>query len=149
MKRSAALYIWLLWIICALLLSACVPATPAPAAAPPGALVRLQRAENATSLPGDFTVFGNGSLQLYLGERGALRKTVSLEDLAALQAAINDPEIAALAEAYPATLRAGAGDTLTIYGAQRRMVRYDSRALDLPLPLQRLVGEVLRLRGRF
>ena len=50
--------------------------------------MRLQRAENATSLPGDFTVFGNGSLQLYLGERGALRKAVPLSDLAALQAAI-------------------------------------------------------------
>jgi hypothetical protein len=142
--------IWLLWIVGALLLalSACVPAT-APAADPPGALLRLQRVENATSLPGDFTIFGNGSLQLYLGERGALRKIVPLEDLAALQAAINDPSIATLAEAYPATLPTGAGDTLTIYGAQRRTVRYDSRTLDLPPLLQRLVGEVMRLRGRF
>jgi hypothetical protein len=142
--------IWLLWIAGVLLaLSACVPATPAPAADPPGALLRLQRAENATSLPGDFTIFGNGSLQLYLGERGALRKIVPLEDLAALQAAINDPSIATLAEAYPDTLPTGAGDTLTIYGTQRRTVRYDSRTLDLPPLLQRLVGEVMRLRGRF
>jgi hypothetical protein len=142
--------VWSLLIAAVLLaLSACAPATSAPAADPPGALVRLQRAENATSLPGDFTVFGNGSLQLYLGDRGALRKTVPLDDLAALQAAIKDPGIAALAEAYPATLPAGAGDTLTIYGAPRRMIRYDSRALDLPALLQRLVGEVMRLRGRF
>jgi hypothetical protein len=150
-KQLTAQYIWLLWIIGALLLalSACVPATPVPAADPPGALVRLQRAENATSLPGDFTIFGNGSLQLYLGERGALRKTVPLEDLATLRAAIDDPAIAALAEAYPATLGAGAGDTLTIYGALRRTVRYDSRTLDLPPLLQRMVAEVMRLRGRF
>jgi hypothetical protein len=150
-KQSVMKYIWPLSIMCALLLalSACVSGTSAPAADPPGALVRLQRAENATSLPGDFTIFGNGGLQLYLGERGALRKTVPLEDLAALQAALNDPSIAALAEAYPATLPAGAGDTLTIYGARRRMVRYDSRALDLPPLLQRLVGEVMRLRGHF
>jgi len=40
-------------------------------------------------------------------------------------------------------------DTLTLYGAQRRTIRYDSRALDLPPLLQRLVGEVMRLRGRF
>jgi hypothetical protein len=132
-----------------LALSACAPATPAPAADPPGALVRLQRAEDAASLPGDFTVFGNGSLQLYLGDRGALRKAVPPQDLAALQAAIADPSAATLAEAYPATLPTGAGDTLTIYGAQRRTIRYDSRALDLPPPLQRLVGEILRLRGRF
>ena len=111
--------------------------------------MRLQRAENATSLPGDFTIFGNGSLQLYLGERGALRKAVPLEELAALQASIRDPAMAALAEAYPATLPAGAGDILTIYGSQRRTVRYDTRALDLPPVLQRLVGEVMRLRGRF
>jgi hypothetical protein len=111
--------------------------------------VRLQRAENAPSLPGDFTVFGNGNLQLYLGERGALRKAVPLEDLAALHAALNDPAIATLAEAYPATLPAGAGDRLTIYGALRRTVRFDSRALDLPPLLQQLVGEVMRLRGRF
>jgi hypothetical protein len=150
-RQSAATYIWPLWIAGALLLalSACDPATPAPAADPPGALVRLQRAEDATSLPGDFTVFGNGSLQLYLGERGALRKTVPLEDLAALHAAINDPAIADLTAAYPATLPAGAGDMLTIYGPQRRMVRYDSRTLDLPPPLQRLVSEVMRLRSRY
>lgn len=148
-KQSIATY--LLWLTGALLLalSACVPATPAPAADLPGALVRLQRAENATSLPGDFTIFANGSLQLYLGERGALRKAVPLEDVAALQTALNDPGVAALAEAYPATLPAGAGDTLTIYGALRRTVRYDSRARDLPPLLQRLVGEVMRLRGRF
>lgn len=150
LKRSPATYVWPLLIAAVLLaLSACVPAPPAPAADPPGALVRLQRAENAASLPGDFTVFGNGSLQLYLGDRGALRKAVPPEDLVALQAAIGDPAIAALAEAYPATLPAGAGDTLTIYGAQRRAIRYDSRALDLPPPLQRLVAEVMRLRGRF
>ena len=150
-KQSIAKYMWPLWITGVLLLalSGCTPATPVPAADPPGALVRLQRAENATSLPGDFTVFGNGSLQLYLGDRGALRRAVPLEDLAGLQAALNDPAVAALAEAYPATLPAGAGDTLTIYGALRRTVRYDSRMLDLPPPLQRLAGEVMRLRGRF
>src|SRR3954471_23636944 len=62
-----ALKQWTLWLTAALLLalSACASATPAPAADPPGALVRLQRAENATGLPGDFTVFGNGNLQLY------------------------------------------------------------------------------------
>jgi hypothetical protein len=150
-KQSIAKYMWPLWITGVLLLalSGCAPATSAPAADPPGALVRLQRAENATSLPGDFTVFGNGSLQLYLGDRGALRRAVPLEDLAGLQAALNDPVVAALAEAYPATLPAGAGDTLTIYGALRRTVRYDSRTLDLPPQLQRLVGELMRLRGRF
>ena len=143
--------IWRLCLILALLLllNACAPATPTPAADPPGALVRLQRAENATSLPGDFTIFGNGSLQLYFDARGALRKAVPPEDLTALQAAINDPAMAALAEAYPATLPAGAGDTLTIYGPPRRTVRYDASALDLPPLLQRLVGEVMRLRGRF
>jgi len=144
-KRQSPL--WLAGILLAL--SACIPTASAPAADPPGALVRLQRAENAMSLPGDFTIFGNGSLQLYLGERGALRKAVPLEDLAALQAALNDPGVAALSEAYPVTLPAGAGDTLTLYGAQRRTIRYDSRALDLPPLLQRLVGEVMRLRGRF
>jgi hypothetical protein len=150
LKRPSAPSIWSLLIAAALLaLSACAPPTSAPAADPPGALVRLQRAENAASLPGDFTVFGNGSLQLYLDDRGALRKAVPPEDLAALQAAIGDPATAALAEAYPATLPAGAGDTLTIYGARRRVIRYDARALDLPPALQRLVGEVMRLRGRF
>ena len=143
--------IWRLWLTIALLLAlnACAAATPAPAADPPGALARLQRAENATSLPGDFTVFGNGSLQLYLDDRGALRKAVPLEDLAALQAALNDPAVATLDEAYPATLPVGASDTLTIYGSQRRTVRFDSRALALPPVLQQLVGEVMRLRGRF
>jgi hypothetical protein len=150
-KRSMARYRWRLWLTGALVLvlSACVPATPAPAADPPGALVRLQRADNATSLPGDFTVFGDGSLQLYLGERGALRKAVPLEDLVDLQSVLNDPATSTLDEAYPATLPAGAGDTLTIYGALRRTVRFDSRVLDLPPQLQRLVGEVMRLRGRF
>src|SRR5690349_16419552 len=119
MKRSPSTYICPLLIAAVLLaLSACSPANQAPAADPPGALVRLQRAENAASLPGDFTVFGNGSLQLYLGDRGALRKAVPPQDLAALQAAIADPSAATLAEAYPATLPAGAGDTLTLYGAQ-------------------------------
>ena len=146
MKQFAP-YIWLAGVL-VLLLSACAPAAPAPAADPPGALVRLQRAENATSLPGDFTVFGNGSLQLYLGERGALRKTVPLDDLAALQAAINDPSITTLAEAYPATLPAGAGDQLTIYGAQRRMVHYDSRARSATT-IAASIGVVMRLRGRF
>jgi hypothetical protein len=154
MRRSVqqlpAKHVWPLLLAGLLLaLGACVPAAQTPAADPPGALLRLQRAENATSLPGDFTVFGNGSLQLYLGERGALRKAVPLGDLAALRAAIDDPAVATLAEAYPATLPAGAGDTLTIYGAQRRVIRYDARALDLPPPLQRLVGAVMQLRGRF
>jgi hypothetical protein len=84
-----------------------------------------------------------------VGGRHIAYADCSHEDLAALHAALNDPAIATLAEAYPATLPAGAGDTLTIYGALRRTVRFDSRELDLPLLLQQLVGEVMRQRGRF
>jgi hypothetical protein len=131
-----------------LVLSACGGDSGAPAGDPPGALVRLQRVDNV-SLPGDFTVFSSGSLQLYLDNRGALRKAVPATDLAGLQAAINDPAVGALADAYPATLPAGAGDLLTIYGSRRRSIRYDPRALDLPPALQSLIDEILRLRGRF
>jgi len=111
--------------------------------------VRLQRNTAATTLPGDFTVFSNGGLQLYLGDRGALRKTLAPADLAALQAALNDPALDTLADTYPAMLPANAGDTLTIYGAHRRTVRYDPSSLDLPPMLQRLIREVMGLRGRF
>jgi hypothetical protein len=132
-----------------LVLSACGGEASAPAGDPPGALVRLQRVDNAPSLPGDFTVFSSGSLQLYLDNRGALRKAVPAADLAGLQAAIDNPAVGALADAYPATLPAGAGDQLTIYGGRRRSIRYDPRAPDLPPALQRLIDEILRLRGRF
>jgi hypothetical protein len=130
-----------------LVLSACGDSS-ATASDPPGALVRLQRVDNVP-LPGDFTVFSSGSLQLYLDNRGALRKTVPAADLAGLQAAIANPAVSALADAYPATLPAGAGDQLTIYGSPRRAIRYDPRASDLPPALQSLIDEILRLRGRF
>jgi hypothetical protein len=132
-----------------LALAACGSETAPAASDPPGALVRLQRNDGATTLPGDFTVFSNGGLQLYLGDRGALRKTVAPADLAGLLAALNDPALDTLADTYPATLPAIAGDTLTIYGAHRRMVRYDPSSPDLPPVLQRLVREVMLLRGRF
>jgi hypothetical protein len=150
-NRNASTGMRLAWIAVVLLfaLIACSTETTTPSGDPPGALVRLQRSDDATSLPGDFTVFSNGGLQLYLGERGALRKTVPPEDLAGLQAALTDPALANLAGAYPATLPASAGDTLTIYDAQRRTIRYDPRALDLPPALQQVISEVMRLRGRF
>jgi hypothetical protein len=44
---------------------------------------------------------------------------------------------------------AGAGDTLTIFGAQRRSIRFDPQTPDLPPVLKRLVCEVMRLRNRF
>lgn len=128
--------------------SACGSQTAAPAD-PPGALVRLQRAGDADTFPGDFTVFSSGALQLYIGDRGALRKQVPAADLADLQKALDDPALSTLAETYPATLPAGAGDTLTIFGARRRSIRFESRSLDLPPALQRLVGEVMKLRRRF
>jgi len=130
-------------------LAACGSETSPTASDPPGALVRLQRNNAATTLPGDFTVFSSGGLQLYLGDRGALRKTAAPADLAGLEAALNDPALDTLADTYPATLPANAGDTLTIYGAHRRLVRYDPNSLDLPPVLQRLIGEVMGLRGRF
>jgi hypothetical protein len=111
--------------------------------------VRLQRNDAAATLPGDFTVFSNGSLQLYLGDRGALRKTVAPADLAGLEAALADSALDTLADTYPATLPSNAGDTLTIYGAHRRMVRYNPGSSDLPPALQRLIQEVMVLRGRF
>jgi hypothetical protein len=74
-----------------LTLAACGSETAPAASDPPGALVRLQRNDAATTLPGDFTVFSNGSLQLYLGDRGALRKTVAPADLAGLEAASMTP----------------------------------------------------------
>jgi hypothetical protein len=132
-----------------LALAACGSETAPTASDPPGALVRLQRNDAATTLPGDFTVFSNGNLQLYLGDRGALRKTVAPADLAGLEAALNDPALDTLADTYPATLPSNAGDTLTIYGAHRRMVRYNPNLLDLPPALQRLIDEVMQLRGHF
>jgi hypothetical protein len=130
-------------------LAACGSGAPALASDPPGALVRLQRNDGVATLPGDLTIFSGGSLQLYLGERGALRKNVDPAELASLQSALSDPGLAGLAATYPATLPSGAGDTLTIYGAQRRVVRYNPNAPDLPPALQRLISEVMRLRQRF
>jgi hypothetical protein len=136
-------------VLLLLALAACGSETAPTASDPPGALVRLQRNDAATTLPGDFTVFSNGNLQLYLGDRGALRKTVAPADLAGLEAALNDPALDTLADTYPATLPSNAGDTLTIYGAHRRMVRYNPNLLDLPPALQRLIDEVMQLRGHF
>jgi hypothetical protein len=137
-------------LACLLLaLAACSSATTSPASDPPGALVRLQRNAAATTLPGDLTVFSNGSLQLYLDARGALRKMVATTDLAGLQATLSDPALDSLAATYPATLPAMAGDTLTIYGAHRRTIRYDPGSPDLPPILQRLIGEITDLRRRF
>jgi hypothetical protein len=130
-------------------LAACGSETTPITSDPPGALVRLQRNDAATTLPGDLTVFSSGSLQLYLGDRGALRKTVAPADLAGLEAALADPALDTLADTYPATLPTNAGDTLTIYGAHRHMVRYDPGSPDLPPVLQRLTGEVMQLRRRF
>jgi len=132
-----------------LALAACGSEAAPAASDPPGALVRLQRNDAATTLPGDFTVFSNGGLQLYLGDRGALRKTVAPADLAGLQATLADPALGTLADIYPATLPANAGDTLTIYGAHRRMIRYDPSSPDLPPVLERLISEVMELRRRF
>jgi hypothetical protein len=137
-------------LVCLLLaLAACGSDTTLPASDPPGALVRLQRNSAATTLPGDLTVFSNGGLQLYLDDRGALRKTVTPADLVALQAALDDPALSSLADSYPATLPAGAGDTLTIYGAHRRIISYDPGSPDLPPVVQRLIAEVTALRKRF
>ena len=137
-------------LVCLLLvLSACGGDTSSLASDPPGALVRLQRNSGATTLPGDLTVFSNGGLQLYFDDRGALRKSVAPADLAGLQAALTDPAIGSLAESYPATLPARAGDTLTIYGAHRRIIRYDPISPALPPVLQRLIAEIMALRNRF
>jgi hypothetical protein len=136
-------------VVLLVVLAACGSEATPLASDPPGALVRLQRNSAAATLPGDFTVFSTGGLQLYIDARGALRKTVAPADLAGLQAALNDPALDKLADTYPATLPANAGDTLTIYGACRRMIRYDPSSLDLPLVLQRLIREVMSLRGRF
>jgi O-antigen ligase len=152
MSQSVATHLKLACIAVAFLflaLAACGSETPPLASDPPGALVRLQRNVAATTLPGDFTVFSNGGLQLYLGDRGALRKTVAPADLAGLQATLNDPALDTLADTYPAALPTSAGDTLTIYGAHRRMIRYDPSSPDLPPALQRLTGEVMELRRRF
>ena len=149
---AVATSIKLVWaaLVCLLLaLAACGSDTTSPASDPPGALVRLQRNSGATTLPGDLTVFSNGGLQLYLDDRGALRKTVAPADLAGLQAVLNDRALSSLADSYPATLPARAGDTLTIYGAQRRIIRYDPSSSDLPPVLQRLIAEVTALRKRF
>ena len=132
-----------------LILAACGSETTPLASDPPGALIRLQRNGAATALPGDFTVFSTGGLQLYLDARGALRKTMAPGDLAGLQAALSDPALDRLADTYPATLPATAGDTLTIYGAHRRLVRYDPSSPELPPVLQRLISEVMGLRERF
>ena len=64
-------------------------------------------------------------------------------------AALADPALDALADTYPATLPTNAGDMLTIYGAHRRIVRYDPSSPDLPPVLQRLIRKVMGLRGRF
>ena len=136
-------------VVCLFLLSACGSDASSPASDPPGALVRLQRNSGATRLPGDLTVFRNGGLQLYLDDRGALRTTVAPADLAGLQAALADPALGSLADSYPATLPARAGDTLTIYGAHRRSIRYNPTLPDLPPVLQRLIAEVMTLRNRF
>lgn len=144
LKRVRSIILGLL-----LALTACVSETTLPASDPPGALVRLQRNTAATSLPGDLTVFSNGGLQLYLDERGALRKTLDPAELAALQAALQDPALDAVSTSYPATLPATAGDTLTLYGTHRRVIRYDPDAPDLPPVLQRLIEAVQNLRRRF
>ena len=130
------------------LLTAC-GSEPAAPADPPGALVQLRRADNADSLPGTLTIFSSGDLQLYIGDRGALRKQVPAADLSDLQTALSDPGLSTVADTYPATLRAGAGDILTIYGAHRRSIRYDPQSPDLPPALQRVVSEVIKLRARF
>jgi len=116
---------------------------------PPGALVRLQRADNVSTLPGDLTLFTSGVLQLHLYDRGALRKQIDPSEPAELRSALTDPALSTLANVYPPTLGPGAGDTLTIYGAQRRSIRYDSAVLDRPAPFQRFISLVMRLRGRF
>src|SRR5262245_2754943 len=152
MNQSVAIRLKLAWsgvVILLLALAACGGETTPVASDPPGALVRLQRNDAATTLPGDFTVFGNGGLQLYLGDRGALRKTATPADLARLEAALADPALGTLADTYPATLPTNVGDTLTIYGAHRRTIRYDSGSPDLPPVLQRLTDEVIELRRRF
>src|SRR5690349_23170573 len=117
--------VWGVLVCLLLVLTTCSSDTTSPASDPPGALVRLQRNSGATTLPGDLTVFSNGGVQLYFDDRGALHKTVAPADLAGLQAALTDPALGSLAESYPATLPARAGDTLTIYGAHRRSIRYD------------------------
>ena len=152
MNQSVAIRLKLAWSGVAFLflaLAACGSQTTPLGSDPPGALVRLQRNAAVSTLPGDFTVFSNGGLQLYLGDRGALRKTVAPAELAGLQAALKDPALDALAATYPATLLASAGDTLTIYGAQRRTIRFDPSSPGLPPGLQRLIREVMGLRGRF
>ncbi|KPV53912.1 hypothetical protein SE17_06875 [Kouleothrix aurantiaca] len=152
MNQSVATNLTLACIVVGFLLlalAACGSETTSIASDPPGALVRLQRNDAATTLPGDFTVFSNGGLQLYLGDRGALRKTVAPADLTGLQATLNDPALDTLADTYPVTLPANAGDTLTIYGAHRRTIRYDPGSHDLPAVLQRLISEVMGLRKRF
>ena len=131
------------------MLTSCGSETAEPAGDPPGALVRLQRNSVATSLPGDLTIFGNGGLQLYVDSRGALRKALAPADLAGLQAALSDQQLDTLADSYPATLATGAGDTLTIYGPRRRVIRYDPNSSDLPDPLQGLIDEIMNLRKRF
>src|SRR5215211_1567769 len=90
---AVALFMKLAWsaLVCLfLVLSACGSDTTSSASDPPGALVRLQRNSGAKTLPGDLTVFTSGGLQLYLDDRGALRKTIASTDLAGLQAALTD-----------------------------------------------------------
>src|SRR2546426_183689 len=111
---------WSVLVFFLVALAACGSDTTSPASDPPGALVRLQRNGAAATLPGDLTVFSNGGLQLSLDDRGALRKMLAPADLAGLQAALNAPALGSVADSYPATLPARAGDTLTIYGAHRR-----------------------------
>ena len=82
---------------------------------------------------------------------GQVQRGPGCDDIAkaGLQAALNDPALSSLADSYPATLPAGAGDTLTIYGAHRRIIRYDPGSPDLPPVVQRLIAEVTGLRKRF
>src|SRR5688500_3774968 len=121
LNQSGRIPVYLAMLLFLVVVAGCGDA-PAAASDPPGALVRLQRADNATSLPGDLTIFSTGALQLYIGNRGALRKQISPAELSDLQAALADPAINRLGDAYPATLPAGAGDILTIYGSQRRSI---------------------------
>jgi len=100
-NRSVVTHLKLACIVVVFLflaLAACGSETAPTASDPPGALVRLQRNDAATTLPGDFTVFSNGSLQLYLGDRGALRKAVAPADLAGLQATLAEPALDTLAD---------------------------------------------------
>jgi hypothetical protein len=123
--------------------------TVPPASDPPGAPVRLQRNAAATTLPGDFTIFRNGNLQLYLGDRDVPLKTVAPAELSTLPATVTAPALDKLVDIYPAALPASAGDTLTLYGTHPRTIRYHPSSPDLPPSLQNMTPEVMKLRRRF